>query len=352
MGVQEFKNLTDDQLRQKADECLAVVDDPNYGPIHAAKLLQAQLYMNELNRRNDERIATRDGEMADRSHTLEVWVIVLIGIEIVLGLVSIGYGIKEGNKQADILNDMKTSTAATAATLQTQGTVMSTINDNTAKTVEAVKRLQEAQDNSLKTSNASLLANKQIADTLTNQLRILKVEQDARIEHQNRHPVLELTARTWEFGTGYRTVQLESGNSVGAAVLRVTRTKENQVEVRFYLRNVGNAPAINVTATPRTATSVYVQCVDFPFLMLATNDFSYKPCDQPFAVIPPIYPRPKDRTEVTSDFFGSKFDQSYDVAIDVIVTVPPNINSFDLELVIRAEQFVPLEYRVQCHTAT
>jgi len=320
MVLEDLEKTSKKELTQKAKELFAEMKTCGHEQ-RPALLLEAQSYLQERDRRHDSWISLRD-------LLLELVVIALIGWEV-----------HEGNKQYDLLKTMNSNAAATVAAMQ--------------KSVEAMGKLQQAQDDSLKTSNASLLANKQIADTLSNQLRILKVEQDARIEQQNRHPVFELTARTWEFGTGYHTVQVESGKDASAtAALRVNRTQDNQVEVRFYLRNVGNAPAINVTATPRTATSVYIQCVDFPFLMLASNDFSYKPCDQPFAVIPPIYPRPKDRTEVTSDFVGSKFDTSYDVAIDVVVTVPPNINNFDLELVIRAEQFVPLQYRVQCHTAT
>ena len=71
MRVEEFKSLRDEDLRQLANECLFVVDDQFRTPVHAAKLLQAQLYMNEINRRNDEKIAQRDEQMAGRSYKLD-----------------------------------------------------------------------------------------------------------------------------------------------------------------------------------------------------------------------------------------------------------------------------------------
>jgi hypothetical protein len=112
MKVEEFKNLTEDDLRQRANACLAVLDNVWQSDAHAAKLLQAQLYMNEINRRNDEKIATRDGQMAERSYKMEIAVIVLIGHEIVIGIGGVIFGVREGNQQATILNDMKASTAA------------------------------------------------------------------------------------------------------------------------------------------------------------------------------------------------------------------------------------------------
>jgi len=163
MRVEEFKQLSDAELRQRANECLAIVDVPSEYIVHAAKLLQAQLYMNEISRRNDEKIAIRDGEMADRSFKMEIWVIVLIGIEILIGVGGIAFGFIEGNKQATILDDMKKSTAATAATLQTQGTIFDTINGNTAETAKTMEKLQKAQDASLTAQQNSLAT---LKDTL------------------------------------------------------------------------------------------------------------------------------------------------------------------------------------------
>lgn len=157
MRVEEYKNLTDEQLTQKANECLTALDNQYYPQLHAAKLLEAQLYMNEINRRNDEKIATRDGQMAERSHKMEIWVIILIGVEILIGVGGIAIGCREGNQQVAVLEQMKKSTAATAATLQTQGNIFTTIDGNTAKTVEAVGKLQQSQDNLLQAQQSSLV---------------------------------------------------------------------------------------------------------------------------------------------------------------------------------------------------
>lgn len=78
---------------------------------------QAQLYVAELNRREDARNAARDYKM-------ERWVIVLIAAELVLAVIGIITGWREGNnqirkvdKQIEILDTLNRSSAATADTL-------------------------------------------------------------------------------------------------------------------------------------------------------------------------------------------------------------------------------------------
>jgi len=337
MKVTELDAKTDEQLRQLADESFASMEER--GTAESLQHLQtAQFYLSLLNRRHDDRIAARDLR-------LEIIVIVLIALEIVFGLI-------EGSKQAGILSNMQTSTAATAGTLQLQGKIFDTINSNTAKTVEAMEKLQEAQDNSLKTSNASLRANKQIAETLTNQLKILKVEQDARLEQQSRRPVLEVTTVTWELGVGRRAVRLESGKGPAAAVARVSRTNgTTEIILYFSLRNVGTSPAINVTVKPRTSSKVQIKCVESGMQLAATN-WSYRPCEQQSGTIPPIYPRPSARTEGEASYIIPGFDDQYDAMVAVVLVVPLDTPSFDVELVVNAEQIIPLVYRLQCHTTT
>jgi hypothetical protein len=337
MKVRELDAKTDEELRRLADESFTSMEDR--GTAESLQHLHtAQFYLSLLHRRQDDRVAARDLR-------LEIIVIVLIALEIIFGFI-------EGSKQAAILSNMQTSTAATAATLQTQGTIFDTINGNTAKTVEAVKKLQEAQDNSLKTSNASLRANKQIVETLTNQLKILKVEQDARLEQQSRRPVLELTTVTLE-AAGRRAVRVESGLMPGAAGVRVSRTM-GTIEVTVYLslRNIGTSPAINVTVKPRTSSKVQIKCVESGVQLAATPNFSYTPCDQQSGTIPPIYPRPSNRTVADSGWVIPGFDDQYDAMIAVVVIVPLDIAGFDVELVVNAEQITPLVYRLQCHVPT
>jgi hypothetical protein len=315
MALENLEKVSKQELTRRANELFAEMKTCGHEQ-RPALLLEAQFYLQERDRRHDSWISLRD-------LLLELIVIALIGWEV-----------HEGNKQYDLLNTMNLNAAATVAAMQ--------------KSVEAMGKLQQAQDDSLKTSNASLLANQQIAETLTNQLRILKVEQDARIEQQNRRPTLELTTVTWEMPR--RAIRLESGKSPGEAGVRVTRTNgTNEVTLYFALRNVGSSPAINVTVTPRATPEVYVQCVESGTELAATN-WSYIPCEQQSAIIPPIYPRPSTHTDASSGYVIPNFDGDYDEGIRVILIVPPDTSSFDVELTVKADQIVPLVYRLQCHT--
>jgi hypothetical protein len=214
-------------------------------------------------------------------------------------------------------------------------------------------KLQQAQDNSLQTSNASLGASEKIAETLANQLKILKIEQDARIEQQNRRPILELTANSFE-AKGFKIKRLVNGAGAPSELIRPMMKSNGEATVRFYLRNVGTAPAFNVTVTANTSSEVFVNCIDLPFYKLDTNKSTgtYYPCQEPFLAIPPIYPRPTDRAEHRAfDSMNPDFDGAYDVGFDVALQIPADIKYFDLEIMIRADQLVPLRFRVQCHTA-
>jgi hypothetical protein len=182
----------------------------------------------------------------------------------------------------------------------------------------------------------------------------LKVEQDARIDQQNRRPVLDLTVNSFE-AKGFKIKRLVNGAGAPSEIIRPSiRSGTGEATVRFYLRNVGTAPALNVTVTPNTSSDVFVSCIDLPFYMLGTNKSTetYSPCREPFLVIPPIYPRPKDRDPIhqTFDSMNPNFDGAYDVGFDVVLQIPPEIKYFDLEIMVRADQFVPARFRVQCHT--
>jgi hypothetical protein len=148
MRVRELDSKTDDDLRQLADECFARMEER--GTVESSQHLnEAQFYLAVLRARHDDRIARRD-------LILEVVVILLILAEVL-------FGWWEGNKQAAILGDMKTSTAATATALQAQGSILNKMNDNTSATVTAFGKLQTAQDGSLVAQKQNLSTSK---DTL------------------------------------------------------------------------------------------------------------------------------------------------------------------------------------------
>jgi hypothetical protein len=154
MRINELDAKSDEQLRRLADESFASMEER--GVVEAPQHLQtAQFYLSLLNRRHDDRVAKRDLR-------LEITVIVLIALEIIFGLF-------EGSKQADILSNMQTSTAATAKALQDQGVVLSKMNDNTSATVTAFAKLQKAQDDSLSAQKQNLATSK---DTLKSIVRM------------------------------------------------------------------------------------------------------------------------------------------------------------------------------------
>jgi len=154
-SIEEIETLSERQLRIRANEWLAYLAQCGNEQRPGA-VAQAEFYMRELERREnaeiaarDLRFSTRDLEMANRSYTMEKSVIGLIGLEIIIAIVGLWYGIHEGNKQQKVLEDMGKNTATTAAILKTQGEVLDKVNTNTHDTVEAFGKLQQVQNDSL-----------------------------------------------------------------------------------------------------------------------------------------------------------------------------------------------------------
>jgi hypothetical protein len=126
--------LTDVQLVQLADDCLTKMDGS--GPLdHPAYLLTAQLYMNEIDKRHDAKIARRD-------FVMELTVIALILAEVIFGIV-------DGNKRARILDQMSESTSKTA-------NVTKQVSVSSLQQADHLQRLIDEQTKSLdalKTTN-------------------------------------------------------------------------------------------------------------------------------------------------------------------------------------------------------
>lgn len=169
--------MTDEELLQQADECFIDIEkSDSWQEMHTAKLLRAQLFMNELDRRDNNRVAARDFKMAKQSFWMEFWVIVLIGLELIIAVAGLWYGIQEGNKQVNILNHMDQSAAATADILQRQGKILETMNKNSADTVAAMQKLQGQQNESLTAQQSSLLTLKNTLSSTTQMEKALEQE--------------------------------------------------------------------------------------------------------------------------------------------------------------------------------
>jgi len=218
MKVEEFQNLTDDQLRERANACLAVVDNPSFFEVHAAKLLESQLYMGEISRRKDDSVAARD-------FLLEVSVIGLIGIEIVLSIVGLWYGIHEGNKQKDILRSLNTSADATARTSAAQAEALPKLVDEQKRSMSSLSDMNDKLKDSLKQTTT-------MAAAMQKQVKILQDEQAARQAELAKKPKLEL------YVEDVPLTSLSSGLN-----FKVREATETKLTFDVALKNSGDATA-------------------------------------------------------------------------------------------------------------
>jgi hypothetical protein len=124
MTLEEFETATEQELRQKANECFAKSVNAGTGD-KPYLYLEAQFYISEIQRREHERERLEDTHIARRDFWLEVAVIGLILVEIILSICGIILAINQGKdedtmmqKQNAILGNLETSTQATADQLK------------------------------------------------------------------------------------------------------------------------------------------------------------------------------------------------------------------------------------------
>lgn len=123
MTFEEFEKADKRELRTSARMCFQISQDSRYeATMQVAKIIEAQFYMQEINRRHDSKIAWRD-------LTLEVIVIILIGVEIIL---AIKQGRDQGtvmDKQQAVLRQLDANMAKTAQTLKASLATMQAMNE-------------------------------------------------------------------------------------------------------------------------------------------------------------------------------------------------------------------------------
>jgi hypothetical protein len=107
MTFEQLEKASKKELRNEALDRFNRYNESAPGGVEC--LWEAQFFMQELDRRKSAWIATRD-----------LWLAVVMILLICLQLVLAFIGIREGNKQTQVLNNLQTSTAATAATLKEQ----------------------------------------------------------------------------------------------------------------------------------------------------------------------------------------------------------------------------------------
>lgn len=118
MRFEEFETASLKTLRREAKFCFSEYQDPNTGGMDKpALLLEAQFYMNEMDRRHGNRVANRD-------LILELIVIALILGEIIMS-------VYEGNIQAKLIAQ--------------ENAVLQHLDDSTKKTAESMGTLLSLQ---------------------------------------------------------------------------------------------------------------------------------------------------------------------------------------------------------------
>lgn len=124
MNTDEFEKATEKDLRRKANECFDKLKDSG-SQEWPALLLSAQFYMDEIERREHDRVARRD-------LFLELVVILLIGLEIY-------FGITGGNAQLDALQKLNANASQTATAVGASAEEQKTALDAIRKLDERVQ---------------------------------------------------------------------------------------------------------------------------------------------------------------------------------------------------------------------
>jgi len=159
MTVEEFQSATADHLREKANDSFVKADQS--GSLdRPGFLMEAQFYLAEIERREQQKERVESARIARRDFWMEIAVIVLIGIEIGIGFIGVFAGASEAGKQITALNSLNQSTSRTAS--------------NISRLTEAQTELTTAQKNTL--------------NALQDQLEILRQQQKQRLAELTKQP--------------------------------------------------------------------------------------------------------------------------------------------------------------------
>jgi hypothetical protein len=294
MRVKEFKEMSDTELLQMADDCFANM--PVRGSQeHPGLLLQAQFYMNEVDRRNESKISRRDFRM-------ELTVIALILLEVIIGIGGIVFGIVEGNKQVEILNRMNASTAATATATQgvntasqDQATKLKNLSDEQTKSLDSLREMNDKLQSSVKQTTDMAVA-------MQEQLKILKEEQANRLAQLAKKPRLEINVGS----TPLRSAQVTAFNA--------RELTDSKAVYDVSLINLGDA-----TATKGTLRIVILaKDVSLESSALGTQRVYEEPnSDTHTFLIPFDYIRPNVRIPMSIVFNYQKRQQPFVVMFNV-----------------------------------
>ena len=149
MNLEQLSTMTEAELQARANEHLERLDAPmvvsSATETHKQyQIAQAQIFLAEIDRRKQAKERIESEKIAARDYKLELWVIGLIGAELLLALAGIIVGWIEGSKQMDVLDQLNKSGAATAATLTTLQKEQEAALDTQKHTLENIVTMNDA----------------------------------------------------------------------------------------------------------------------------------------------------------------------------------------------------------------
>ncbi len=307
MDLEEFEKASETELRQKANEYFSKL---NTGPLDwPAHLLAAKFYTDEIERRAHAKDRKYDIWVSRRDLFLEIVVIVLIGAELY-------FGWKGGNDQLTVLNNMQTSTN---------------------KTVETLTAVHDSLETQRKTLKAELDTAELQQKLISKQLKI----QESVYAEQQRSPESEVMAQYYD-QSGYSVKKLDR---TMRSLVRYVGTPIDQtvteVNLYFFVRDIGTAPIRNLSILRRFSASIRTLCVDYPSVVPIGD--TPGACSDSLGRIPAIYPAPKEAPLPTN---GGNIN-SPDFMFRVKILVPRGVERFDMNLILVADNLAPTLFRAQ-----
>ena len=133
MTFEEFDKAGSHELRAEAKTCF----ENDLGMTgswdrRAARLIEAQFYMQELDRRDEDKERQHSRRIEKRDLLLEVWVIALICGEIILSVVGIWLAIKQGNDDDTLMEKQTAVLEGLSKSMNTTLETMKSVNDRMA----------------------------------------------------------------------------------------------------------------------------------------------------------------------------------------------------------------------------
>jgi hypothetical protein len=252
-------------------------------------------------------------------------VIVLIGIEIIIGLQAIRAGDVESEKQVGILNTLKGS--------------VDTLNTSTNTTAQNISALSKAQADTLETEKHSLTA-------MQNQLGVLREDQTRMQEQRtllaaqldNMKSQTAVLQKQWERQNQAPSLLVIVGTYVlqpdGILGLQIAKPKKSRVVLSFSIRNVGTAPVRRPQLRPDVELPAKLECVVYVGSMLDIEN----PCTVPTPQLPDILP---DMDQNTNQQHVRKLS---DLNLYVSFIVPEDTNGFKVHYSISADNLSAAVY--------